>query len=133
MNTIHYYVESADIERLAKEFLLAKTNTERAYEHSGAGELFHKYGTRMGEAYLTLARAIGLEKAYSVDASQTRMRTMKIEWMEHRVTLSVPEGMVPGHAGLKTVSSDVYATLRRKAVNVMLGRPESPGARRWLS
>lgn len=104
-----FIIQDPELDVVALEFLAAGAQATKSLELDGVGERFDRWTARMGDAYVRLARMLGVLPAlfFSVDGS---VRLMAIEQVrlasgESRRVITLPAEAAAGLAGLEPLAA----------------------------
>jgi len=123
LRTHYYIVESEKIGNRAKDYLIAKINTQRAHENGVPFEVFKTYSEKNADMYIELCKEIDCMPGF-VRTRKGRMRHIRVERFNFRLVLQVPVGLTPDSTGLTKISADVYQTMRQHAMAAGFGMPD---------
>ncbi|MES2785024.1 MAG: hypothetical protein V4684_06140 [Pseudomonadota bacterium] len=114
-----YLVVGKATDDSAKEFLRAKINAERAFEHFGdVTDHFKKYVFSMGGHYQTLLDRLSLDLG-AVAKSVLNGHVLTVERIARATVLSVPAELQPAMPALKRISEAQYQDMRVGALRSM--------------
>jgi len=122
MDTSYYIVDAKEIAGRAKDYLVAKINTQRAYANGVPFEEFKVYSEKNADMYIEFAKSIDCMPGFVRTPAGT-MRHIRVERFNFKVVIQVPVGLEPNAVGLVKISQDVYQTMRRQAMATGMGMP----------
>lgn len=89
-----FIVEDPELEAVAVEYIVARARARQAGRSEGVGERFDRFTSRMGDAYVRLARMLGVLPAIFFSAggkvSLLRIERITLDDGERRCIVALP-------------------------------------------